>query len=105
MSGDRGKHDRGADAFEVAIGEERLVVISLPANEVRKTATLSPTELAVARDALAGLSNAAIAHKRGRSSRTIANQLASIYRKLGVGSRAQMATRLLGRGRPARCAP
>jgi DNA-binding NarL/FixJ family response regulator len=105
MSGDSGHQDRGADAFEVAIGEERLVVITLPANEVGKTATLSSAELEVARDALAGLSNAAIASKRGRSPRTIANQLASIYRKLGVDSRTQMAASLLGCDRPARCEP
>jgi DNA-binding NarL/FixJ family response regulator len=41
-------------------------------------------------DAAAGLSNAAIARARGRSPRTIANQLQSIYRKLGVASRAEM---------------
>jgi DNA-binding NarL/FixJ family response regulator len=60
---------------------------------------LSPTEMEVASDAVAGLSNAAIARKRGRSPRTVANQLQSIYRKLGVSSRAEMTAYLFSVGR------
>jgi DNA-binding NarL/FixJ family response regulator len=55
------------------------------------TGKLSPAEREVARDAVDGRSNAEIAQRRGRTVRTIANQLASIYRKLGVGSRAELA--------------
>ena len=42
---------------------------------------------------LAGLANAAIARRRGTSARTVANQVASIFRKLGVQSRAELAAR------------
>ena len=42
---------------------------------------------------LAGMSTTAIAAERGRAERTIANQIAAIYRKLGVGSRSELAAR------------
>lgn len=41
--------------------------------------------------AVRGASNAEIADTRGTSSRTVANQLASIYRKLGLCSRTELA--------------
>jgi len=44
------------------------------------------------------LSNAEIARRRGVAPRTIANQLASVYRKLGVGSRTELVA-LLARAR------
>lgn len=40
---------------------------------------------------LEGLSNAQIARRRGTRERTVANQLASIFRKLGVSSRSELA--------------
>lgn len=52
---------------------------------------LSPAEREVAALAREGLSNAEIARARGVAVRTIANQLASIFRKLGVGSRVELA--------------
>jgi DNA-binding CsgD family transcriptional regulator len=52
---------------------------------------LTACEREVAAAAAAGLSNQEIAVKRGTATRTVANQLASIYRKLGVGSRAELA--------------
>ena len=61
-----------------------------------KSDVLTPAERMIALDAAAGLSNATIAARRRRSVRTIANQLASIYRKLGVGSRAELAAHLRG---------
>lgn len=81
---------RGVDSFEIELDGETLVVVSLPITTGDVLETLTPIERAVALDAVAGLSNAAIAKKRERSVRTIANQLASIYRKLGVGSRAEL---------------
>jgi len=54
-------------------------------------APLSPGERDVARLARTGLSNAEIARARGTSPRTVANQLARIYRKLGMGSRMDLA--------------
>lgn len=51
---------------------------------------LSPAEEAVAALALDGLSNAEIARARGSAERTVANQLAAAYRKLGIGSRLEL---------------
>jgi DNA-binding CsgD family transcriptional regulator len=60
---------------------------------------LSPAEGEVARLAVAGYGNEEIARARGRAVRTVANQLASVYRKLGVGSRVELAAGLLGLAR------
>jgi DNA-binding NarL/FixJ family response regulator len=54
-------------------------------------ASLSRCEREVARLARQGLSNAEIAEARGTSPRTVANQLARVYRKLGIGSRVGLA--------------
>ena len=54
-------------------------------------ALLTESERAVAKLAREGLSNAEIGRLRGTSPRTVANQLARIYRKLGVGSRLGLA--------------
>jgi DNA-binding CsgD family transcriptional regulator len=57
---------------------------------------LTPAEAEVARLAAAGHSNAAISRARRVHVRTIANQLESIYRKLGIASRHELAARLYG---------
>jgi DNA-binding CsgD family transcriptional regulator len=49
--------------------------------------------------AAAGHSNAQIAARRGVSPRTVANQLASAFRKLGVRSRLELEARLARDGR------
>jgi DNA-binding NarL/FixJ family response regulator len=80
-----------ADAVEV--GRETYLVLSFPSPTVDASA-LTAAELAVARAVVAGESNAEIARARGRSPRTIGNQVASIFRKLGVGSRLELARKL-----------
>ena len=91
---------RRIDCFELVVGGERLVVTSLPAGDGAAILdALTPAERDVARDAIAGLSNATIARKRRRAARTVANQLASVYRKLRVGSRAELAALVLGEPR------
>ncbi len=44
---------------------------------------------------LRGHDNRSIAERRGTSPRTVANQIASIFRKLGVRSRAELMAKLL----------
>lgn len=83
--------------FEVEVGGEKLVVVSAPVSDDQVDGGLSPAEREVARAAAEGWSNTEIARRRGRKVRTIANQLASIYKKLGVGSRAELAVLFLGR--------
>ncbi len=53
--------------------------------------SLTPAEMTIAALASAGRSNAGIARERGCSVRTVANQVARIFRKLGVHSRAELA--------------
>ena len=55
---------------------------------------LSPAEREVALLAVQGATNAAIARRRGTSDRTVANQLAAVFEKLGVHSRAELAALL-----------
>ena len=70
--------------FELG-GEAYIVAATpvVPAERSRLTRTEAPLARALAR----GLTNAAIAGARGVSVRTVANQLAALYRKLGVASR------------------
>ncbi len=90
--GTRRRRASEVDMFEVDVRGEKLLVVSLPTARL-DDAGLSAAERAVARDAARGLSNQEIARRRGRSQRTIANQLASVFRKLGVSSRAELTAR------------
>jgi DNA-binding CsgD family transcriptional regulator len=49
---------------------------------------------------LAGLSNAEIALRRGRSVHTVAHQVDAIFRRLGVGSRLELFALAARQGRP-----
>jgi DNA-binding NarL/FixJ family response regulator len=71
-------------------------VIEVPTGRGDLPSPLTPSERDVALRAFEGASNRAIATARGTSERTIANQLKSIYRKLGVYSRAELAAVLAG---------
>jgi DNA-binding NarL/FixJ family response regulator len=70
-------------------GPEPIVVVTF---SLSRCSELTPAELEVARCAVAGMSNRAIARWRQSSIRTVANHIASVFRKLGVGSRAELAT-------------
>jgi DNA-binding NarL/FixJ family response regulator len=80
-------------AYRVHCGGEALLVVSVPLRRQAPT-VLTPAERAVARGIVRGASNAEIARERRTTVRTVANQVASILRKLGVGSRAQVAMSL-----------
>ena len=79
---------------KLKIGSDELVVVSVPRPSPQEIDTLTEAEAEVAELALRGLSNREIADARGTSERTVANQLASVYRKLDVHSRAELAARL-----------
>jgi DNA-binding CsgD family transcriptional regulator len=70
-----------------------FLLLSLPQPRLDLT-LLTCAELEVVAEVLRARSNARIARDRGRSPRTIANQLAAIFRKLRVGSRAELAARV-----------
>ncbi|HKO93933.1 MAG TPA: helix-turn-helix transcriptional regulator [Polyangiaceae bacterium] len=55
---------------------------------------LTPAERAVAKGLLAGLSDKAIALTRGCSRRTVEKHTTAIYRKLGINSRLELASKL-----------
>lgn len=89
----------GAEAYELEPGRI-LFVHSLTMPE--DLSSLTPAERAVAARLLNGHDNARVARERGTSVRTIANQVASIFRKLGVSSRGELAARLSPPPRPRR---
>ncbi len=96
-----GERSRPRDlrASVVQVGGGAYVLLSF-ARGASPADGLTSAERQVALAVLAGYSNAEIARLRGSSPRTIANQLASIYRTLGVRSRAELAAqaRSLGAG-------
>lgn len=68
-----------------------LVLISF---EASAAPTLTTVECGVAIAIARGLSNAEIAAERGVALRTVANQVASVFAKLDVSSRAELAAKL-----------
>jgi DNA-binding NarL/FixJ family response regulator len=82
--------------LSVALGGSRFVVLSAPGHsEKRAFGALSQAERAVAELATQGLSDETIAKLRGVSKRTVANQLSSVFKKVGVGSRFELAARFV----------
>jgi DNA-binding CsgD family transcriptional regulator len=67
-----------------------MAILSFPIDADGGRTPLTPAEHAIVDAILAGKRNADIARERGTATRTIANQVASIYRKLGVRSRAEL---------------
>lgn len=84
----------GAHAAEFLVGDDEFVVISVPLRPARVVEPLSVAEREIAGLIVQGLSNEAIAQRRGKSIRTIANQVGSAMRKLSVGSRLELASTL-----------
>lgn len=85
--------------LELQLGDHELVVLSVDDGPQQPVEGLTEAERAVALDAVAGSSNKEIAERRGSKVRTVANQLAAVYRKLGVASRAELAARLTTDGK------
>jgi DNA-binding NarL/FixJ family response regulator len=82
--------------------ESTLRVVSLERPELCLSGRIPPGELAVVRCLVEGRSYLEIAGGRGTSTRTIANQLASVFRRLQVSGRGELLIRLLtGSGDPA----
>jgi DNA-binding NarL/FixJ family response regulator len=73
-----------------------FLVLSIPLPRPPEAARLTPAERQVLDLLLRGRSNAAIAGRLGRATRTVANQVAAIFQKLGVNSRGELAAVLGG---------
>jgi DNA-binding CsgD family transcriptional regulator len=80
----------GLQVLGFELGGEEFLVLEWPTAPVELPASLTAAEREVVALLRGGLSNAEIAHRRGRAVRTVANQVASIFGKLGVGSRSQL---------------
>ena len=76
--------------FEGVQDDGKTLVVSFLVPSTDWESSLTSTELEIAREVLLGHSNAEIGRKRGTAVRTIANQVASIYRKLRVRSRLEL---------------
>lgn len=76
------------------VGSAELCWVFLPAEALGLDPRLTSAERQVVAGVLNGRTNAAIASARRTSSRTVANQLAAIYRKLGVSSRWELTAHL-----------
>lgn len=96
--------DAGASGVssEAASDEDSYVIVSLPVSAGQWQRDLTDAELDIALWILQGESNKRIAERRGTSVRTVANQIAGIYQKLGVTSRAELAARTTRGGRALR---
>jgi DNA-binding CsgD family transcriptional regulator len=91
LHSDKQKDRSDVRAWRIRWGEEELAMITIPClfeSKIEKLVT--PAEMSVVRDVICGKSNADIAWSRGTSARTVANQLASIYRKLKLTSRQEL---------------
>ena len=84
----------GLRVAQFRVGGDEFVVVSEPMVGADLGA-LTEAEREVARLVADGCSNQAIAAKRGARPRTVANQLAAIYRKLAVSSRSELVAQLV----------
>lgn len=72
-------------------GEGGYVIVALPVAAGQWQRELTDAERDIAARILRGESNRDIAERRGTSVRTVANQIAGLYHKLGIASRAELA--------------
>lgn len=80
---------------ELTLDDEALLVVSALRPDLWLPVRLSLAETAVLRRLMAGDSHAEISGARATSPRTVANQLATAFRKLGVSGRRATLERLL----------
>jgi RimJ/RimL family protein N-acetyltransferase len=80
----------GLEARRFGVGEDEYVLLSFPWPAAALPDSLTPAEADVARRATEGQSIDEIASARDTSVHTVANQLRSVYAKLGISSRAEL---------------
>jgi DNA-binding NarL/FixJ family response regulator len=89
--------DLRGQAYGINGTDSRLVALSEQVDP-EGLAWLTPAERAVAKGLLAGLSDKDIAQARRCSRRTVGKHTGAIYRKLGVNSRLELASKVSGDG-------
>jgi DNA-binding CsgD family transcriptional regulator len=99
MSGDSARRSGQASlrVARITMGEHELAILSVP---LRATVELTHAEREIVGRVAAGESDRQIASARGTSPRTVANQLRTLFRRLGVSSRAELLSRIFAAGRP-----
>lgn len=85
----------GLRCLVLEVGSAVVAVFTFRIGDAAPERTLTTAEEQVAVGIMEGKSNEAIAKGRGTSSRTVANQIASIFRKHKVVSRAELVARYL----------
>ena len=86
----------GLQASVLRVGDDLFALLDWPVGAPSYPMDLTASERAVLDLLLRGLSDREIARQRGRSHRTVANQIAAIYTKLGVHSRLELFTKVRG---------
>jgi DNA-binding NarL/FixJ family response regulator len=78
------------------LGDEQasLRVISIARPDIPLESALPSAELAVIRSLVEGVTYAEIARRRGTSTRTIANQITAVFRRMKVSGRSELLLRL-----------
>lgn len=77
-------------------GMPPVFLFSLDSGSEQRLSELTPAEQEVARGILEGRSNQLIARRRGTSLRTVANQVAALFQRFDVSSRAELVRALEG---------
>jgi DNA-binding NarL/FixJ family response regulator len=90
-----------AKLAEVTVGGDRFLLASCPLVDQQSLAELTDAERDVVTHLIAGSTTADIAWRRGSSISTVSSQLQTLYRKLGVHSRSELAARLRAHSRGA----
>lgn len=80
----------GMELLRYPQGGEEMLLCAFSLRPGTAAEGLTQAEREVVALLLEGRSNADIARTRGTSARTVANQIQSVFRKLGVGSRAEL---------------
>jgi DNA-binding CsgD family transcriptional regulator len=80
----------GLEARRFAVEGDDYVLLEFPWPAAKAPDSLTPAERDVARRAIEGQAKSEIARARKTSVHTVANQLRSVYTKLGIGSRVEL---------------
>jgi len=88
----------GLVVFHIDVAGARLALLSFEIGHSVALPALSHAERAVMLAILQGHTNAEIAAARSTTPRTVANQVARLFAKLAVSSRAELAARVRMRG-------
>jgi DNA-binding NarL/FixJ family response regulator len=87
-------HGLRAQLAEVVVGGDTLLMGAIPRLDETKLAVLTSAEREVTTLLIAGSTNHDIARRRATSARTVANQVQSVFHKIGARSRGELVSQL-----------